>query len=269
MLSHSKVNQGVSFFRKRWMKSDYPGGEARFQPNLMGKDIAIFILLPLVAVFFTRSIGAAEDRPKPAARKVDSENVQTANGSGSQVIVFGRREAGNGFSPLKRPPGTLIRVRLLNVVESYSGAPVHVRIMDSSLGASFFGGSVIGDAAADSSFGRMNISFRIARTRNGEADAFSLSGRALSLNGTLGLEAKKKEGAFARAVLGTGATGAAINTGEAEDFKSILLKALTAGLAQEYGSDAQVERNRAQVLTLDPGAEFFVELTDYFPTSAR
>jgi hypothetical protein len=53
------------------------------------------------------------------------------------------------------------------------------------------------------------------------------------------------------------------------DFKQILFRALTSGLVQEFGSGAQVERNRANVLALAPSTEFFAELTDFFPGGTK
>lgn len=53
------------------------------------------------------------------------------------------------------------------------------------------------------------------------------------------------------------------------DFKQIIFKALSAGLLQEFGSSSQVEKNRSQVLTLQPSSEFFAELTDFFPGAGK
>jgi hypothetical protein len=52
-------------------------------------------------------------------------------------------------------------------------------------------------------------------------------------------------------------------------LRDILLKALTTGLFQEMGTVSQVEKNRAQVLTLAPQTEFYAELTDFFPGGAK
>lgn len=63
---------------------------------------------------------------------------------GSQVIVFG---GGGGVSSgmAKKAPGTLVRVRLQNTVESYSSAPVFAQVIDGGLGKSFIGGVLIGE----------------------------------------------------------------------------------------------------------------------------
>jgi hypothetical protein len=53
------------------------------------------------------------------------------------------------------------------------------------------------------------------------------------------------------------------------DLKSIVIKALSAGLLQEFGAGAQVEKNRSQVLMLKAGTDFFAELTDYFPSEGK
>jgi hypothetical protein len=93
----------------------------------------------------------------------------------------------------------------------------------------------------------------------------------LSLDGTLGIVANKKEGFVTRSALGSANTATQQIQGSATspDFKDILFRALTAGLVQEFGSATKVEENRAQVLTLAPETEFFAELTDFFPGAGK
>jgi hypothetical protein len=160
-------------------------------------------------------------------------------------------------------------VSLLNVVETYATAPVHVRILDQGLGSFFRGGTLIGDATPDTNFNRVTISFKIARDAQGSARASGISARALGLDGTLGLEAEKREGFAARATIGSAASLGQGGQQNGSDGRSFLVQALTAGLLQEFGGNAQVEKNRSQVLVLEPGTEFFAELTDYFPGSGR
>src|SRR6185369_13377294 len=110
-------------------------------------------------------------------------------------------------------------------------------------------------------FDRINITFKYAKDPNREGVAVPISARALALDGTLGLIARKKEGFFTRSAIGSaGSTTHDLqgrSGGGTDDLKQVLLKALTAGLFQEFGSETQVEKNRAQVLTLAPGNEFF------------
>ena len=148
---------------------------------------------------------------------------------------------------------------------------MHAQIVDTGLGRNFVGSTLIGDAVSNSNYDRIDITFRYVRDQRKVGIAIPISARALSLDGTLGLDAKKKEGFFARAALNSSGSIVQDAKGgsDGSDLKSIVTKALTAGLMQEFGAVSQVERNRAQVLTLQPPAEFFVELTDFFPGTGR
>jgi hypothetical protein len=270
---NSRFNRLKEFLKGRWQNSDYPGGAARFQLPALGKDLVTFVALPAGAVFLWHSLSEAASSPRrSSARALPTEQARV-DVSKSQVIEFrsDRRGLRGAVMLPKRAPGTLVRVRLLNVVEAYAAAPVHVQIVDAGLGPAFLGGTLIGDGTGDANFDRMNIVFKVARDSVHEALAFPIAARALSLNGTLGLEADKKEGAFTRAVYGAGSSGAGMALGNLDsmDLKSIVVKALTAGLTQEFGNGSEIERNRAAVLALKPGTEFFAELTDYFPAAGR
>jgi hypothetical protein len=257
----------------RWSAEDYPGAEPRFQLQLLAKDLAIFMLLPLVAVFIYRS-ATIERAPQRKFPKYANQANQTGAPS-SQIINFGSSNSGksgnSGFGYGRKSPGSLVRVRLLNVVETYSTAPVHVQVVDRGLGDRLLGGTLIGDATPDPNFERINITFRFARDPNRDSIAAQISARALSLDGTLGLEAKKKEGFVTRSAIGSAYnTSQSIKGSETNaDFKEILFRALTSGLVQEFGSSAQVEKNRSQVLSLSPATEFFAELTDFFPGASK
>jgi len=258
---------------ERWAGEDYPGAQPRFQVALFAKDIAVFVLLPLAAVGFYKiadSPASQQRRPSPTTQ-ANRENARFDTAK-SQIIEF--RGAGHGSSASafgKRAPGSLVRLKLLNVVETYSTAPVHAQIVDAGLGNALMGGSLIGDAVPDTNFERINITFRYARDPNRESVAVALSARALSLDGTLGLEARKKEGFVTRSAIGSAHTMSQDAQGQHGngDLKDILFRALTAGLVQELGSGSQVEKNRAQVLTLAPATEFFAELTDFFPSGGK
>jgi hypothetical protein len=271
---NSPANRISRFFHTRWNGEDFPGGEPRFQVLLLAKDISIFVLLPVLSVIVFRSF-ESDGKPKrstPVPRSDLQSNSLSQQISQSQVIVFsgnGKRMtpgAGASGAP-RRSPGTLVKLKLLNVIETYGNAPVHAQIVDSALGPSLIGGTLIGDAVADTGIDRININFRTVRDPNRVGTAFSISARALSLDGTLGMVANKKEGAFTRSVY-NGASTVPQEGGkkvDSLDLKDIVVKALSTGLLQELGSGAQVERNRAQVLTLAPGTLFFAELSDFFP----
>ncbi|MBL7557692.1 MAG: hypothetical protein JNM24_17820 [Bdellovibrionaceae bacterium] len=72
---------------------------------------------------------------------------------------------------------------------------------------------------------------------------------------------------FARAAIRSAANNPnSVDAGaDGGDFKTLVARAVAAGLMQELQSDASVAHNRAQVLTLNPMTEFFVELVDFFP----
>lgn len=259
---------------KRWFAEDSPGTNPRFQLALFFKDFSIFFLLPLVTVFLYKSCEVAFSGPqKPLAYRSFDSAESNYEGSRSQIINF---SGGQGSaSPLagisKRSPGSLVKVRLLNVVETYSNAPVHAQIIDAGLGRNMVGSTLIGDATSDSNFNRIEITFRYVRNQRTPGLAVPIAARALSLDGTLGIVGRKKEGFFARAALNSSTSAGQEAQGKIEgnDLKHIIAKALTSGLIQEFGSDSQVQKNRSQVLTLQPSAEFFVELTDYFPGNSR
>ncbi len=267
---NSPLNKLKANLAARWKAADIPGMEPRFQVARFGRDVATFVLLPVVAVFVSKAIGA--QGPKERKKVQDARKVANGEPSHSQVIEFSSpRGHSRGNTVGKRAPGTLIKLRLLNQVEAYSSTPVHAQIVDAGLGERFRGGVLIGDGAGDAAFQRMNVTFRIARDPNSQGMAFPVAARALSLDGTLGIAALKKEGMFARSVYGGAASGkedaqAAIDS---LDLKSIVIKALSAGLLQEFGAGAQVERNRSQVLMLKAGTDFFAELTDYFPSEGK
>lgn len=271
-------------FKERWWGEDLPRGEKRFQPILLLKDLFVFVILPL---FFLAMVKACEGRassPKRGESARSKSDPQRLDGSKSQIIQFapvistsahgglGSRQGTYSIGAPRRSPGSLVRVKLLNVVETYSTAPVHAQITDGSLGDRLKGGTLIGDATPDSTFERISINFRFARDPNRDGVAVPITARALSLDGTLGLEADKKEGFIARSAIGSAAIGSQDlqkDQAPVTDLQGLLLRALTAGLFQELGTSTQVARNRAQVLKLPPQTEFFAELTDFFPGGSK
>jgi hypothetical protein len=270
-------NKGIGrikkFTQERWHAEDYPGVEPRFQIKLFTKDFAIFFLLPITAIFLFKSCEKAFSGPKKVAtmQRPDLLN-KTFEGQKSQIIDFQPPHGDLKFAGIaKRSPGTLVHVKLMNVVETYSAAPVYAQVIDGSLGKNLIGATLIGEASGDSNFSRINVTFQNVRDPQHDGIAIPIAARALSLDGTFGVNAEKKEGFFARSALNsTGSiTQDAAGKLDGSDIKHLLLKALTSGLLQEAGNDAQVQRNRAQVLMLQPNTEFFVELTDYFPGAHR
>lgn len=266
---NSPLNRTKRTLVERWSGEDYPGAEPRFQLRLFAKDVAVFVLFPTVVLLVAQSVQGGKDAKKRPVVALKRE-LGRGEENHSQIIEFDRsakggKGTGNSFGVQKKAPGTLVKIRLLNVVETYSTAPVHAQIIDRGLGSTLVGGVLIGDANPDSTYERINMIFRFVRDPSRDNIAIPISARALSLDGTLGLSATKKEGFFARSAFASAASAQDTRGGSTTDLKEILVRALTIGLTQEAGSVAQVERNRSQVLTLQPKSEFFAELTDFFP----
>lgn len=265
---NSFINRMKRYFVARWSAPDTPASEPRFQINLLIKDILIFVFLPLGTALLFQILSKDADY-KPNKRKVRSEVSKelVRDQSKSQIIDFiktGTEPKGSGN---RKAPGTIVKVRLLNTVETFGNAPVHAQIIDGGLGQEWLGGTLIGDATSDQNFDRVNITFRFVKSAFQAGLAQTIKARALSLNGTLGVNAEKKEGFFARSALN--AANPASQSAEKEsdnlDVKHFLAKALANGLLQEFGSSASNERAKSQVYILNPGDVFFVELTDFFP----
>ena len=265
---NTRLKRTIRALLARWSEAEYPGGDPTFQLSLLGRDVAIIFVPSLLAVIIFHACERSSGGPKHSStdQKKRSE-TQRFDASKSQIINF---QGGGSGSPLagiqRRAPGVLVRLKLMNVVATYSSAPVHAQILDAALGKSFMGGTLIGDATPDPNYQRINITFRFARDPVRDNIAAAIAARALSLDGTLGLEAQKKEGFFTRSVYGSAGTATqGMDKTGSTDFRDILLRALSAGFLKEFGSETQLEKNRSQVLTLDPSTEFFAELTDYFP----
>ena len=261
----AKIRQAL---KKRWSGEDYPGGESRFQVVLFAKDLATFVVLPIISILLFKACETASSAERPArvVRKNSSESGKYESAK-SQIIFFKKSGEVFGAVGARRSPGTLIRVRLLNRVDTSSTAPVHVQIVDNALGTTLLGGTLVGDAIPDKSFEKVAISFRAARYPNSPSRAASISARALALDGTFGIIAQKREGFVTRSTLN--AAGDANQKAQTQldslDLKQILFKALATGLTQEFSAGNEVEKNRASVLMLQPPLEFFAELTDFFP----
>lgn len=251
----------------RWMEEDYPGGTPRFQLSLLAKDIAVFCLVPLVAIVIFKIVEGGFSAPTRMPERKRSESNLDRSEKHSQIISFNGPRGSGGLPHSKRAPGTLVKVRLMNVIETLTNAPVHAQIVDYGLGKEFIGATLIGDATGDPMAGRVNVTFRFVRHPRRLDLAVPLSARAMSLDGTFGIHASKKEGFFARAAIRSASNNP--NTVDAgadkEDMRTLVARALAAGMMQEFQSEASVAHNNAQVLTVKPMTEFFVELTDFFP----
>ncbi|MCM0606591.1 MAG: hypothetical protein KA715_10915 [Xanthomonadaceae bacterium] len=248
---NSATNRIKRSFFDRWSSEDYPGAEPRFQVGLFTKDIAIFILFPIVVLTVARSCDLASSSPRRSNTSQQQRRDLRGDINKSQIINFGSKGSDGLSRPgthsgyLKKAPGTLVKLKLMNVVETYATAPVHAQIINAGLGNSLMGGTLIGDASPDPAFERITINFRYAKDPNRDGVALSISARALSPDGTLGLDATKKEGFFARSVYNS-ASGASQEArskmGSSVDFKDVLFRALTAGLVQEFGSGTETEK---------------------------
>jgi hypothetical protein len=167
------------------------------------KDLAVFILLPIISIILFKSCENATTNGRKSTQSTRAKKPgEYSETSKSQIITFQNLRPGgaNGAFP-RRAPGTLIKVRLLNAVETYGSAPVHAQVIDASLGEGLIGATLIGDAVSDPNFERVTVNFRFVRDIRREGSAASITARALSLDGTLGIVAHKKEGFFTRATL--------------------------------------------------------------------
>jgi hypothetical protein len=200
-----------------------------------------------------------------------SESGQIAQSSeeGSLVIHFKDGAGGSGRARgavVRASSGTLVRVRLLNSLETFDTVPAFVQVVDYALGQAFYGWTLVGDATGDGNVNRVKIGFHMARSPRGSS-SLELSGQALSLDGTLGIKAEKVEGMASRALIGAGKSaggGIANSVKGSGDLSSLLLRALLTGLETEITSDMGAAYNQGAALSLKPGKEFFVQLTENF-----
>lgn len=265
---NSLINRIKRSLTQRWSASDGGISEVKFQSSLLLKDLCIFIVLPITTIVLFKLVEHASLNKKPSRLSNGNRSTDSSlklDSSRSQIIEFKKNGFANNSMYGRKTAGTLVKVKLLNVVETYSNAPVYVQVMDISLGSDWIGSTLIGEASSDLSIDRANITFHLAKSLK-PGVAFPMKGRALSLNGTLGIEAEKKEGFFARSALNSSDSIGSINSESNTDLKTILISALASGLMKEASNGGSVSRNRSQVLTLKPGEVFFVELTDNFPT---
>lgn len=269
--SIKKKNSWKKFAEKYWYASDLPQGEPIFQPKVFSKWCGIYIGLPIAGFALALLLVKVGESGKSSNAIVRSTDFKL-DASRSQIIDFRVSTSSGEFgSYVKRAPGTLVRVKLLNSVEGTGNGPVHAQILDGSLGRNLLGGTLLGEAAGDSNLDRVTITFNYARDPSRQNIAIPIRARALAKDGTLGLNGTKKEGMLARTALGGGAklTQDAQGAVDSFDIRQIFVKAISSGFLNEAGNEIGIERNRAALLVLQPDTEFFAELVDYFPGSAK
>ncbi len=232
----------------------------------------LFLTMTLAAggIFgFLSSQGGGKESAQDQTAASESEQVGQGRASdGSVVIQFkgnGSRSGARGTYS-RASSGTLVRVRLLNTLETFDTVPIFAQVTDYALGQSFYGWTLGGDASGDGNVNRIKMTFKSAKSPNGN-NSLELSGQALSLDGTFGVKAEKVEGFTNRTLLGGGMAlsgGLANSVKGTGDLQSLLLRALLTGLETEASSDLGSHYNRSTALRLDPGQEFFVQLMENF-----
>lgn len=264
---NSSLNRFKRYLLNRWSDSELGLSEKQIQPHLIFKDLFLFFGLPMISIVLFKMVETSSNKPRKTIRAQFNSNKDSAQFKidlqKSQIIHFDKTKSGLGSNSSKLV-GTLVKVKLLNYVETFGSTPVHVRILDTSLGQDWYGGTLIGEAISDPSVEKISISFNIAKNRD-QTKSFQMQARALSLNGTLGIDAEKKEGFFARSAISGSKSINNPDSGNDTDVKSLLIRALANGLLQEASNSGTVAQNKSQVLTLKSGEIFFAELTDNFP----
>jgi len=205
--------------------------------------------------------GGSGDDPHGAA-------IRAADEEGALVIAFKDTAASRGgkAQAIHATSGTLVRVRLLNTLETFDTVPAFVQVVDHSLGSSFYGWTLIGDASGEGDSGRIKMNFRTLRSPKGNTSR-ELNGQALSLDGRLGIRAQKSENFTNRAFIGSGkgAAGGLSGSGNSSgDLASLLVRTLLRGLETEMSADLGTAYKNAVTLKLSSGHEFFVQLTESF-----
>lgn len=260
------------FAEKHWYAPDLPNGEPIFQPSVFAKWTSIYVGLPVAGFFFAILLVSASETKKGVSLISRSSDIKV-DSSKSQILDFNSAYSASSqyLGYVKRAPGTLVRVKLLNSVEGYSNAPVHAQIVDSALGKNLFGGTLLGEAYGDQNLDRVTITFNFVRDPLRANVAIPIKARALANDGTLGISANKKEGILARSTLGAGSriTQDAQSAANSFDIRQILLKAITTGFLEEASNGINTEKNKASLLFLNPETEFFAELTGFFPEGQK
>ncbi len=280
------------------MREQLPGSAAQVSYKHVAIDFGVLVVLIGLGfgtfLVFNKMGLVGSVREVPASGKTDAQEKQASRygnfqdddeeALASQIIEFDRPQAKSGavesLGPRavrprgsqapSRSPGTLARVRLLNQIETHGSVPAFVQVMDYALGQTRYGNTLVGEASGRADSGRVELNFTLIRDPRRPAAADRLTAIALSMDGTLGVAGHPKEGLAERAFLGgaesgTRAVPGALTDSNDKQLSSILLKALMSGLSDELGGDIAKSKARASVLVLDPGTEFLIQLTDFYP----
>lgn len=251
-----------------------PQTPASTKPSLDPRRISIAVLFVAITVgsgvlfgYLSHSASSRDDDGEGSG--AEGAALQSIDDEGSLSITFKDSAAGvsERSQAIRATSGTLVRVRLLNTLETFDTVPVFAQIVDHSLGSSLYGWTLIGDASGDGESSRIKMSFRSARSPKGNFTR-DLSGQALSLDGTLGVRAKKAENLTNRAFIGGGkaAAGEVVSgsMGASANLAQLLVKTLLRGLETEISSDLGSAYKNAVTLSLSSGQEFFIQLTENF-----
>ncbi len=248
-----------------------PQGPASLKPSTNPRRVwiaVLFFALTLIAglLFGILAGRTSGSNSNSSASSNGSQHEERIGESGHLVIQFSSSNGQSVKKGIQASEGTLVRVRLLNQLETFDTVPAFAQITDYGLGHRYFGWTLVGDASSDANVERIKISFQSIKSPSNQS-ALSFKGNALSLDGTLGVRAKKIEGLAARSLIAgsrAGASGMGNSIRQSGDLSSLLLRALVQGLESEISSDLGAAYNRASALELKPGAEFFVQLTESF-----
>lgn len=286
-----RLTQGLG---ARWKIERVPGSAPSFAPKPFFRDLgiaALFVALGCIGFLVLYGLGVIGSKQAKTQQKAESKgntyisardeearpsNIIEFEGSGvdaaslRELIDPPTRKTPPAPKAAQFSPGTLVRVRLLNQLETFGSVPVFAQVVDYALGRARYGYTVIGEASGRADSGRIEMNFSLVRDPRRASVSASIAAAALSPNGTLGIVGHPKEGLPERAWLGAAGAGLgkakslAADSGD-KKLGSLLLQALVEGLSSELGSEVATSHTQAAVLTLDPGTEFLIQLTDFFP----
>jgi hypothetical protein len=267
------MNRFKSFSEDLKAMFSSPLSPASQKPSTNPRRVWIAVLFLGLALIFGTIFGilaghTAGDKTSDP-RSVDSRTSSALNegvDGGQLVIQFNSASGALQNKSFRASQGTIVKVRLLNSLETFDSVPAFGQVMDYSLGQSFYGWTLIGDASSDINVDRIKIVFQAIKSPSNQS-SYEIKAKALSPDGTLGIRADKVEGIASRAAVGSGqgvASGIGSSIKQSNDLSTFLIRALIQGLGSEISSDLGATYNRATALHLNPGTEFLVQLTDGF-----
>ena len=217
----TKFSRITDFFKNRWMRENSPHSEEKsFQPKqffldlflvLLGASISTFVVILTLSI---KKIGKSTQDTTTASSIVDKQKINEDSAKKeivlptSSIVLFKDIPKNTLKRPLKgksnlrfetRSAGTLVRVKLLNRLEVLKNAPIFAQIVDYSLGKTLYGKTVLGEASSDNESRKINMSF--SKIKFSSKKTVNFKGEALSLDGTLGLLAKRLKGFSTRTAL--------------------------------------------------------------------